>query len=374
MPSPAVVAVVGAGNVGCALAADLSLRGVQVRLCTRSEARLQPIRDARALTVTGAVNGIVPISMLTTDLHQAVEGAQIIAVTVPTPALLHYAAALVAATTSEQLLWLNPGHSGGALYLAAQFRRAQDETEPRICQLSTASHGCRMTNPTTVAVFRLASAALAAFPARHLTECHQQLDALLPAQFSTAASVLELDLMNINAVMHPAQMVGNASWIEATSGDFAIYQEGTGPGVARLIEAVDAERLALADRLGVPATPFVELMYRSGFTTADAAGTGRVHRVMQAGEPIRAVKAPPTLDHRYLHEDVGWGLVPWMELARAANLATPTMAALTHLAGVINDIDYRREGLTLEKMGLDGMRPDNILDYVRSGHASRRVP
>jgi hypothetical protein len=50
------------------------------------------------------------------------------------------------------------------------------------------------------------------------------------------------------------------------------------------------------------------------------------------------------------------------------------MAALTHLASVVNDIDYRREGLTLEKMGLDGMRPDNILDYVRSGHASRRVP
>ena len=32
MRPPAVVAVVGAGNVGCALAADLSLRGVQVRL------------------------------------------------------------------------------------------------------------------------------------------------------------------------------------------------------------------------------------------------------------------------------------------------------------------------------------------------------
>src|SRR4051812_25713199 len=139
--SPAVVAVVGAGNVGCALAADLSLRGVQVRLCTRSEARLQPIRDAGAITVTGAVNGTVPISMLTTDLHEAVEGAHIIAVTVPTPALPHYAAALVAAGTSEQLLWLNPGHSGGALYLGAQFRRAQDGSERRICQLSTASHG-----------------------------------------------------------------------------------------------------------------------------------------------------------------------------------------------------------------------------------------
>lgn len=367
MSPPAVVAVVGAGNVGCALAADLALRGVEVRLYTRSEARLRPIRDTGAITVTGAVTGTVPISVLTTDLREAVDGAQIVAVTVPSPALPHYAATLVAATTPEQLLWLNPGHSGGALYLAARFR-AQDQRGRRICQLSTASHSSRMTTPTTVDVFRLPSAAMAAFPARHLHGCHQQLDTLLPGQFSIAGSVLELDLMNINAVMHPAQMVGNASWIEATAGDFAIYQEGTGPGVARMIEIIDTERLAVARRLGVPATPFVELMYRFGFTTADAARTGRVHQAMQAGGPLRAVKAPPTLDHRYLHEDVGWGLVPWMELARAVELATPTMAALTHLASVLNDIDYRRQGLTLDKMGLRDTRPDQLLNYVHNGH------
>ena len=34
VPSP--VAVIGAGNVGCALAADLGLRGVEVRLFNRS--------------------------------------------------------------------------------------------------------------------------------------------------------------------------------------------------------------------------------------------------------------------------------------------------------------------------------------------------
>jgi 3-hydroxyisobutyrate dehydrogenase-like beta-hydroxyacid dehydrogenase len=41
-----VVAVIGAGDVRCALAAHLTLRGAQVRLCTRSEARLTPIRAA----------------------------------------------------------------------------------------------------------------------------------------------------------------------------------------------------------------------------------------------------------------------------------------------------------------------------------------
>jgi opine dehydrogenase len=359
--------VVGAGNVGCALAAHLSLRGVEVRLCTRSEARLAPIRSAGAIKITGAVTGVARIAMLTTSLDEAVEGAQIVAVTVPTPALPHYAPALVKATTAQQLLWLNPGHSGGALYLVTEFRRGNDDRELRICQLSTASHGSRMTGPTSVGVFRLTSASLAAFPARHLDECYEQLTTLFPGQFNKASSVLELDLMNINAVMHPAQMVCNASWIQATGGDFHVYQEGTGPAVAQVIEAVDSERLAVAERLAVPATSFVDLMFQAGFTTEEAARTGRVHATLQAGEPVRAVKAPPTLDHRYLHEDVGWGLVPWMELARGIGVATPTMGALTHLAGIVNNVDYQREGLTLDKMGLGDMRPDEITDYVRNG-------
>jgi len=54
--------------------------------------RLAPIREAGAITVTGAVTGTVPIPLLTTSLREAVEGADVIAVTVPTPALPGYAA------------------------------------------------------------------------------------------------------------------------------------------------------------------------------------------------------------------------------------------------------------------------------------------
>jgi hypothetical protein len=59
--------------------------------------------------------------------------------------------------------------------------------------------------------------------------------------------------MNINAVMHSAQTVCNASYIQATGGDFHVYQEGTGPVVAQVIEVVDSERLAVAERLDAPA-------------------------------------------------------------------------------------------------------------------------
>ena len=180
---------------------------------------------------------------------------------------------LAETTTDEQLIWLDPGHSGGALYLGTEIRRRRGG-HPLVCQLSTASHGSRMAGPATVGVFALTAASLAAFPSRD--ECHSRIDALLPGQFSKADSVLELDLQNVNAVMHPAQMVCNASWIEVSRGDFLVYREGSGPGTSRIIEAVDAERVALAAALGVPTLSLVDALASAGYTSAEAARTGSV--------------------------------------------------------------------------------------------------
>ena len=161
------VAVIGAGNVGCALAADLALRGVEVRLFNRSPGRLAAIRDAGGITVTGQIEGFAALSLVTGSLEQAVDGAGVVAVTVPTASLPAYAAALARATTGEQLIWLNPGDSGGALYLAAELARA-DRGERAICQLTTASHISRLTGPATVRVFLRSRASVAALPASHL--------------------------------------------------------------------------------------------------------------------------------------------------------------------------------------------------------------
>jgi opine dehydrogenase len=313
------------------------------------------------LTASGLVEGTAPVALLTTSLPAAVRGADVVAVTVPSPALPHYAGPLAEALGDDQLLWLDPGHCGGALYLAAEIARRTGRRGRPVCELSTSSHGARMTGPASVAVFGLPSAALGALPAAAGTECAERVGELLPERFTLAGGVLEVDLMNVNAIMHPAQMVLNASWIEATGGAFAVYAEGSGPGLGRVIDAVDAERLALAAALGVPAAPFGELMHRAGYTTAEAAATGTAHAVLQAGEAIRAVPAPPTLDHRYLHEDVGWGLVPWLHLATAAAVPVPAIRALITLAGVLTGVDYLQAGLTLERMGLAGLTGAGLL-------------
>lgn len=53
-----------------------------------------------------------------------------------------------------------------------------------------------------------------------------------------------------------------------------------------------------------------------------------------------------------------------MHLAAAAGSPAPAITALTHLAGVINGVDYPREGLTLERMGLAGKTPAEIRAHV----------
>jgi hypothetical protein len=64
----------------------------------------------------------------------------------------------------------------------------------------------------------------------------------------------------------------HAGWIEATTGKFGFYAEGNGPAVARVMDAIDAERLALARALGVRAVPLPSCSASSDSPPADRAG------------------------------------------------------------------------------------------------------
>ena len=56
-----------------------------------------------------------------------------------------------------------------------------------------------------------------------------------------------------------------------------------------------------------------------------------------------------------------------MALAGLVGLRTPAMAAVTDLAGLLNAIDYRTAGLTLDRLGLGGMTAAEIRAYTELG-------
>ena len=153
----------------------------------------------------------------------------------------------------------------------------------------------------------------------------------------------------------------NAGWIEFTAGQLLFYRESITPAVARVIERVDQERLAICHKLGLRVPDFIDSFAEGGLTTEEARISRSVYRAMQESAPNRTIQAPPSLDHRYIHEDVGFGLVPMAEFGKFLGVLTPVMDSLITLASIALNLDYRKLGLTMERMGLSGLAAAQIM-------------
>jgi opine dehydrogenase len=361
------IAILGAGHGGHAAAADLTRRGYEIRLQARNPERLAPVRARGGIAARGIVEGHVPIAVTTTDVAEAARGADLIMLVVPSVAHEPYARALAPLIDGSQPVFLNPGHTGGGLHFLSELRRAGCLAPVRICETVSLTYVTRMEGPATVGIYStIKQLGFGALPGKHTDELFALIRPLYP-EIRKASSVLETALSNMNAVFHPPGMLMNAGWIEHTDGDFLFYREGFTQSIGRVTAAVDRERMAIAAALGVPCTSFLDAFFNAGLTTRAARDSGDISRACKESAPNATIKSPPSLDHRYMHEDVGYGLMPMAALARLAAVPTPAIDALVHLAGLAVGINYARDGLTLEKLGLAGKTPAELVRFVTEG-------
>ena len=138
----------------------------------------------------------------------------------------------------------------------------------------------------------------------------------------------------MNPVMHPAGVLMNAGRIEKSRGDFYFYDEGVTPAVCRVIEQVDAERLAIGAALGYELMPVAE-----GFHAAGFGPQGDLWSVINGSRMLTALRAPGSLETRWLSEDVPYGIATWAALGDDLGIETPVMDALVALASVVLGFD-----------------------------------
>jgi opine dehydrogenase len=364
------IAILGAGHGGCAAAADLSARGHQVRLHARREDTLAPLRAAGGINARGMQNGLFPIDTLTSDVAEVIRDADLIMLVVPSVAHGHYANALAGLIDGKTPIFLNPGHTGGGLHFLKELRDAGYGGPIQMGETVSLTYVTRMEGPATVGIYSYSTnLRFAALPGRHIDDVFGVVHAIYPETVK-ASSVIETALANMNAIFHPPGMIMNTGWIERTGGNFLFYREGITEGVGRVTKSIDDERLAVARALSVPARPFLDNFHAAGLTTQAARDSGSIARACEESEPNKTIKSPPSLDHRYIHEDVGYGLVPFSAFGRLARVPTPTIDAVIHLASVATCIDYQAKGLTLERMGLAGLTPDQLMHFVETGARS----
>ena len=362
------IAILGAGNGGCAAAADLTLRGFQVRLFSRSEKTIAALakRGEIELVENGSARFAAPYFM-SPHMPPVVQGADLLIVATPAIGHEYLAGNLAKVLVDGQRILLNPGHTGGSLHFAHLLRELGCKAGLQICETVTLTYICRMPEPGKVEVYRrTTNLRCAAFPAKHTTSLVEEIQAIFP-NVIPAANVLETGCSNINAIMHPAGMLGNAGWIEKTGGDFLWYAEGVTAAIGRWIDAVDAERLAIVRALGLQPLRFVDIFHGAGLTSDAGRDSGSAYRAIQESAPNATIKSPPSLDHRYIREDIGFGLVPMAEIGKLAGVETPLMDALITLASTALGVDFRAEGLTQAKMGLADVTPESLPAILENG-------
>ncbi len=360
------ITILGAGNGGCAFAADLTLRGFSVTLfdLQQFEGTLQPIREQGGIQISGSVDGgFAALSHVTTDLAEALNSSDLIMIVVPAFAHAIFAKECAPHLRPGQTIVLNPGSTGGALEWVQIMRQAGTTDGITVAETSSLPYACRKIDPTHVKVFGVKTdLPIACFPARDTEALMTAVEGVYPAGVAAATNVLETSLNNLNAIAHPMVTLLNAGWIEATQGDITFYGEATTPSVARAMEVVDDERLAVVEALGLEPVSLLEWDQRLYGLEGDS-----LYEMLHNSKVHNTIKAPASLQDRYVTEDIPLGLVPIASIARTLGVPTPAMDVFINLAGILNVTDYWSEGRVVEKLGLAGLSAEQMSTFLSEG-------
>ncbi len=358
------VTVLGAGAGGCAAVVELVNAGHDVALWNRSPETIAPLQRIGGIEYEGVLGqGVARPRLMTADFSAALGGSQAAICTLPTFSHAAVARALAVSGAACNLpIVLNPGHTGGALEFRATFRAACND-DPVVAECSTLTYVARKYAPQRVTVTGRAKAVrIAALPGgRAALEAAQQLFACV----RPVRDVLNSSLANVNMVLHPPGAILASAWIEAKGAAFTFYVEAMTPGVARVMKALDEERLAVARAYGHELPNLVEEMKRIGTVEEDAKDTHDFAAAIASGAANSRIKAPDSLSHRYYREDFGHGLLPFIELAAIAGVDVPTARSLLHVAETLAGCSYRNGGRTAQAMGIAGADRTGLLAMVR---------
>lgn len=358
-------AVVGAGNGGKAMAAHLALMGFEVALFNRSPEHIEAIRKRGGIELEskdGGPRGFGRLALVTSDIQRALARAEIVLVVVPSSAHADIARLCAPHLRDGQIIVLLPGRTGGAIEATRCLSQSGCRAEVTVAEAETFLYASRSDGPAQARIFRIKDAVpLAALPAQRTGDVLAALSGAFP-QYIDGVNVLHTGLNNMGAIFHPALALLNAGRIESTGGDFQFYLEGVTPSVARVLEVIDRERVTVAAALGIRARTA-----REWLTMAYNANGETLYEAIRNQPGYVGIKAPPSLHHRYIFEEVPMSLVPIAALGQRYGVAVPGIDSIIRLACILHKTDYWRRGRTLDRLGIAGLSVSELTHYVEDG-------
>lgn len=354
------IAVLGGGNGSYAAAADLSEAGHEVRLWRRDAESLRPLQEAGTITLKDERGSReIPVSVATSDIREALDGARLIVAPVPATAQGDIARVMAPHLSDGQVVFLPPG-TFGSYVMARAVRAAGSDAEVAWAETGTLpylarKHGVREVNVTIRAIHLPTGV----YPARAQDHAIQIIREAYPA-VHPCGDALSGALMNAGPVIHPPLMVMNAAPLQHFE-RWDIHNEGTQRAVRDVTDRLDAERIAVREALGygAPHYPLADHYNNDRWMYGDA------HRkLVKSGDWREHIDL---YHHRYITEDTELGLSLLASAARYAGVDAPIAHGLLAVAGGFLGRDLRKGPRSFEALSLTDLPRDALRARLRDG-------
>ncbi|MED4782583.1 NAD/NADP octopine/nopaline dehydrogenase family protein [Brevibacillus choshinensis] len=330
-------AVIGGGNTGQTFAAFLTLQGQEAILFDRNEEKVKNL-EVSGIRLQNRLVGHVHVPV-TTSIEEAIRGASVILVTTTAGGHKEVCQRMKCHLQEGQTIIIMPGY-WGALEFSSILGDVWTQKRIVLAETDAMMLVCRSLESGVIDVKAIKSKiTVGAIPAGQATGVVQQLKHLFP-QWEAVSSVLETSLNNTNVTVHPPVMLFNAGRVDAVE-PFKFYYQGATQRTTDYIEQIDQERLQIAVKLGVGAVSLLTLL--NTFYQRDFDDLYNALRTI-----FSTSIAPLTFSHRYITEDIPYGLVPISELGRKLGVKTPYTDKLIEIASLYLSKDFRAEGVRLD--------------------------
>jgi len=354
------VTVLGAGNGGCALSYHLVQMGHEVLLYqdpnfehlfkeVKETGQIVAVRETEG--VLAELHGVAKLTRATCDVKEACEFSNILMLIVPAYAQgITFKACLPHLTQSHLFISL-PGNFAfldyaKVMHQASGKEGAVDLKEMKnltslyaFIETSTIPYACRLLGGNRVFIGGMKkSMEVGVLPSHKSDLVIQMIKPLFTLNLQKNTNVIETGLCNLNFILHPPITIYNAGRIESTKGDFLFYKDGLQPGVANIMQGLDNERVAIAKALNLKCESIVP-SWRKWYNIPEL---NDMSEIPAKAKPYQFVRAPDSLNNRYITEDLVYVLIPILKyIARPLNIPTPIADAIVTSAKVLS-------GLTLE--------------------------
>jgi opine dehydrogenase len=341
-------------------AADMGAQGYEVALFSREPGKLTEVRakgGIDVLDIQSRPTGVFGrVALATSDIAEALEGAQLVLNPVPYFVCEEYARLAVPHLQEGQAV-LCLGKGGASLTWAKVLRELAIQRKVYLADCNTLPYGASKKGGAQVRLEnRTQNLIVATFPGRDIEVVAEAAETVFPRKHGytirRGQNAIDSLLVDYNAITHTPPMICNAARIESGDRGFCLFgkKENT-PAVVRLIQRIDRERMAIGEKLGLKQYPLEEEIL---LVKWNPHGEDRVLPLYEAIHTpfLEVCEGPFKLDTRHLTEDIPYGLVTFSSLGRLVGVPTPVTDAVITLAEGLLDRDFRSMGRTVESMGL----------------------